>query len=326
MIPDASTSSTSRRLITRLSSMLSAPGQERLRALQQAADDARDLYRARSDERHNTLEHNLQIERRNVASTLERRGMTVDQALEKFEAGENLKDDELIRRLKKYQAALAERREFLARLQEIGDRSQHLRALVGHCHRYLETAGDRLKSTTIKLPKNFDPGEAIDKIRDLRADMLEVDAAPYPSAEAKAVAIAQITRLAEQGRPDVLGVIDHLDVIRWPSNYTPNRVAIDVDPGRIHSDLPDARPFIAWIMKDQLISKMTAEIDELADDKHALSKKDREARKASIADQILGLERQIAEHAFAAGDLMILPDDTDPRALLTVSGPAPREA
>ena len=57
--------------------------------------------------------------------------------------------------------------------------------------------------------------------------------------------------------------------------------------GSIH----DAVALLCWLDRERIISALEAEIDELADDEHALSPADRAKKESALLDQILESER-----------------------------------
>jgi hypothetical protein len=86
---------------------------------------------------------------------------------------------------------------------------------------------------------------------------------------------------------------------------------------------------IAWLFRDRLAEMIEREIDELADDKHALDPQQRTERERDLVAQVLETERleeAMIEAAAADGLEIGRRPDADPRAVLQLSGglPAPR--
>src|SRR5207253_2358032 len=87
-------------------------------------------------------------------------------------------------------------------------------------------------------------------------------------------------------------------------------------------DAPDVLGLITWLMKDQLIARVEAQIDELADDENALDDAARVRREGDLLAEILVTERleEATIEAFAADGLSVpRRDDADFRAVLGIT-------
>ena len=76
------------------------------------------------------------------------------------------------------------------------------------------------------------------------------------------------------------------------------------------------------MLRDQMLAKINAGIDEISDDKHALSQKQREEMEAQIMADTLMVERSEVAciwHAEAQGEVIDFRSDTSPQALLGVA-------
>lgn len=126
-----------------------------------------------------------------------------------------------------------------------------------------------------------------EKIAELRAKAVEIEAAPFPSSLAKEQAVAKIASLAEAGRPDVSqailhdGNIEFADSTHW----------LDGASGEVgFINAPNAMATLCWLFKDKLIEAIHAEIDRHAEDENALHPDERKSQLAKIASQIEALE------------------------------------
>jgi hypothetical protein len=147
--------------------------------------------------------------------------------------------------------------------------------------------------------------------------------APIHSSHAKRLALEQISALAERGAPDVLGLIERGHLISWPERelqYALRQVAISVEREF------DPLALIAYLCRPQLIAAVNKEIDSLADDKSALSAKEREERAQTIQRDILEVEfeeESLVMQALENGLKIIRRSDADPRAVLGLSADMP---
>lgn len=174
------------------------------------------------------------------------------------------------------------------------------------------------------------------EIARLRADLQEINAAPIPSKQVKAAMRAEIDRLADRGRPDMFGAVEHGNGIGWPkltqtvqtqfmTVFTPGQDGSGQVRGRATSEGPDTLSLMAWLHKDALLAALDREVDEMADDAAALSDEERAAKIAKTKAALLIAERNEVALIDESGEITYRPD-TDPRALLGIDGPEPREA
>jgi hypothetical protein len=189
--------------------------------------------------------------------------------------------------------------------------------------------------TTVKVKGGiFDAVEGRRKrLRELAADRHTVESAPMPSAWCKTRAKEQIDQLAQRG-PDVLGLVEIGEPIRWPTRTLtiPVRTfsAAGDGGGVVHVEVVDTAGLIAWLDPEQLYERVAAEIDAMSDDKAALTDAARAARLAQIAGDKLATEREedfLIERAEQEGMMIARRTDADARAVLHLSGdlPAPRD-
>jgi hypothetical protein len=90
--------------------------------------------------------------------------------------------------------------------------------------------------------------------------------------------------------------------------------------------LPDTLALIAWLLPDRLIAALDREIDEVADDKAALTLEQRRKAEAEILADMLATEREecaLIEIAQTQGIAIDYRTDCDARAILDIEWVAP---
>jgi hypothetical protein len=178
-------------------------------------------------------------------------------------------------------------------------------------------------------------GETIDQavvrvretISKLHADLHELRSAPLPLAEVWPKIAAEVERQAEAGRPGVLQCIEQGRDIEWP------RAAVEVKTyrpdlhGAITVHLNDGFALQMWLNKPAILKRLRAELEDVADEANAIGTAERREREAELRAEILEVERGDVDLVEAsAGAVAHRPaEQIDPRALLGVEGPAPRE-
>jgi hypothetical protein len=173
------------------------------------------------------------------------------------------------------------------------------------------------------------PIEAIrQRIARQRAELEAARTAPFPSGVCKRLAREQIEALAERGTPSVLPLVEHGRSIAFPKADTRGQlfghVASPDHPqitGFSAHDAPDSLAVLAWLFRNEMVSRIEAEIDEFADDENALDDSQRAAKSVDLLAEILECERveeAIIEAAAASGQVIARRDDADPRAVLGV--------
>jgi hypothetical protein len=217
-----------------------------------------------------------------------------------------------------------------------------LGSLARRCHGYVSSNSPDVKLEVAKisapkLPKGETAPEAVERLRhqlaELRADRAETEAAPIPSSQAKAIMRRRVAEIADRGKPDVDGLIEGTGEIVWPMLPRPSALAgyaqagdgtrspiITTESSRGH----DGMALMIWLHQAAVIQALEAEIDECADDGAALSDETRKKKIEQLDARILDLEYSevlLIEGANSAADFR---SDTDPRAVLQVSGPAPK--
>lgn len=155
------------------------------------------------------------------------------------------------------------------------------------------------------------------RTRTLLADRREVLAAPFPSSLAKKLAWKQMEGRIEAAKPDVTGLIDRCEQIKFPAN----RASIEQHGGSQDVYANDPIGTLGWIFPTEVRAAIDREIDAVSDDEIALSPEERAERLARIDGDLLASEREEAAFAELAG---LLPRaDIDPRAVLQLAGSMP---
>jgi hypothetical protein len=235
--------------------------------------------------------------------------------------------------MREMQASLAARSEKLANLGRLIERlTKYAESLQGHQCAAAPAVNPR-------LPKNADPRQAVEQVRleiaRLQADLREIQAAPHPAALAKSRAREAVEALAERGRPDISGMIQHGEITpAWPSLSLRVGLSASVATAQAshpvvglgHAEHVDALALVAWLHRDALIAKLQDEIATHADDAKALSDEERAAKVAEIRSAILIAEREeeaiirLIERDGAEFERRV---DADPRAILSIGSDAP---
>ncbi|WFU34071.1 hypothetical protein QA635_06425 [Bradyrhizobium brasilense] len=158
--------------------------------------------------------------------------------------------------------------------------------------------------------------------RELQADLARCRAAPWPSSIAKARMREQIEALAESGRPDAIGAVEHNEPIAFQAQSRQVEIHNVPGGGAIgFSEQPNSIGLIAWLFKDALIAALDREIDEAADDGEALTIEQRREREAEILADLLAVEREevmLVDRAEKQGQHVAHRAGTDPLALLSI--------
>ena len=217
-----------------------------------------------------------------------------------------------------------------ARKRSIEGRQQSILRVHENVERFVrqlnaENAKVAMRNCAIK-PKEGETAEnAIgalrEKIATREADRHELQSKPYTVAEAIKIATAQISKLAERGRPNAYQLIDHLNMT-WPTQHG---LGDDYRGSRPHFEYPDALGVLAWLHKDALLAAIERDIRAAGDDENAISEADRIARDAALSAEILDLEYTECAAIWQNGDIDLLRPDCSPEAILgiDVKGAAP---
>lgn len=194
------------------------------------------------------------------------------------------------------------------------------------------SGGGLVLAKPVKLNAKDSLDIVAERIQSIRADIDAIAAAPWPSSDAKVRATREVEFLAGIGRVDVRKSVLSRSQLGWPAATYQGRDRITLRGyGRGMGDIFDTRAvsvdvaLIAWIHKDELIAKLHAAIDEEADDENALSDRQRGERYARLYGQLLAEQRVMSEIIWRDASHHLWPADLDPRAVLGVDGPEPRQ-
>jgi hypothetical protein len=223
--------------------------------------------------------------------------------------------------------------------QREGERNA-LARLVAHVLDFVGSVPiDKALKSITRPPAKLQRGEshvaAIERCRnrvaELKAQKVDVETAPLPSAEAKQRATADIDAHAVAGAPQVWPLFEG-ERLRWPEKST--RFTTTTGIGSVET--VDTLALFAFIHRDVLVAAVHRLIDAEADDAKALSAEDRKAALAKLDGQIEDTERDecdFIEQAAKAGIAVAYREDTAVHALLGLSheltsvpqkSPAPR--
>jgi hypothetical protein len=161
------------------------------------------------------------------------------------------------------------------------------------------------------------------RLRELAADLHRVRSAPWPSSVAREKARTQIEQLAEAAAPNLDSMIEHgSSKVGFAQMSLSSLVRGTETPALAFTETADTLGLLCWLLKDQLLAKINASLDEIADDKAALSQQQREEAEAQISSDMLAIERlEVAciWHAEAAkGEIIDFRGGTSPQSLLGI--------
>jgi hypothetical protein len=176
------------------------------------------------------------------------------------------------------------------------------------------------------LKKGERIADAVERLRhrlgELKADVRRVRACPYPSSLAKQRAREQVEMLASAGGPNVSRAVDALAPVEFPIRQTRAMIRnVDTPAAVAFVEMPDALATMAWLLRDELIAKLDAAIDEASDDRIAMTQEQREKQELEISATMLRIEREIAALVWsgqAVGENVEHAVDCDARAVLGI--------
>ena len=311
------------------------PVKEKLRRLRRARADAWLVWRAIADERQAAWEAKRVADARLKVLT---GGRSDSPLYAQYSNFYRLADDDpqVVAQLEALADAKAniERLDPLvaARSQQFGQFDRLLSSIEGYLREGLSGVGDAIKLHKGPAPsprKGESLADAVERcrrrLRELDADRHRIACAPWHSATAKQRARAEVEKLAERGRPNVLSLIESCDKsIRW-AECTFSDVIIG---GRLVTATgdPSALPLLFWLHRAPLIERIETEIDALADDANALTAEQRSEKIGEIDRDRLAIQRE-EEHwvskVIEEGGNMLRRSDSDPRAVLGLADNMP---
>ncbi|MCD9821625.1 hypothetical protein [Bradyrhizobium japonicum] len=160
------------------------------------------------------------------------------------------------------------------------------------------------------------------KLREGAADLHRVRSSPWSSSAAKVAAKGLIDRLADQGQPNLDAAIEHgMDIVFATTRL--QSLVYNAQPRAVaYAEVPDVLALMCWVLRDQLLAKINAGFDEIADDKQALDQRQREEAEAQIGADMLAAERAecaLIWHAAAKDEVIDFRPTTSPQAVLGVA-------
>ena len=251
------------------------------------------------------------LEQQIFAADLRLSTLYADQSAARSPSSGRKADPKTVERIENEIAAMRDELSRLrARRASISTRALELRYLAGR-KLVLQalSGGSRLKFLP---PPSVPKGATLDKVREtiaqLSADLKAVADAPYPASFVRERAAKFIGELARpiNVRPAFEGGDIYLPLMAVTAEQT----------------VPDALGVLVWaIGPSRIMELVNKEIDECADEKHALSPDQRAARTAKIKTDILAAERieaVIEWEMLQEGSQPSLRAEADPRAILGV--------
>jgi len=185
----------------------------------------------------------------------------------------------------------------------------------------------------VKLLKGEQIPAGIDRhrrrLRELDADALRINSAPFPSSYAKSIAAAHINKLADAATPIVTNLIEHgggliVDgvMVEPPIVFATKMVKAEVDTatgrGIAIGEHVDTVGLLAWLFKDQMLARIGEAIDAEAEDKIALSHEQRAEQLATIASDRQAVEFDETQLLWAGFGTTEARADMTPTAYLLV--------
>jgi hypothetical protein len=188
------------------------------------------------------------------------------------------------------------------------------------------TARERITECVVKAPK-IPEGEAAamigaarEKASKLKRQRDTVAMAPLPSADVKSACERWLDAVAEQAKPDVLGMVeDRTDVPSFPTD--PSYAGTYGPIGETLQRTPSTLGLLALVNREGLLRVLHDAVDESADDKAALTPQAKAEKIESLSAAILQAERDecaLIEVAAASGREYHHRAEVDPRAYLQV--------
>lgn len=226
----------------------------------------------------------------------------------------------------------------LARLEPIlatrAAASEQLGQLIDGVEKYFDERLRGLKTIETfrgPAPALLKRESAVEAVERCRGRLAELDAnrdqiihAPWPSRECKERARAEIEKLSERGRPNVGSLNSERGGITWSER--PFKELFVAGRMVMTEHDPAALPLVMFFLKDTIIEKIEAAIDAQADDKHALSAKQRAHAIEDIDREALQIQRAEEHHflqATAKGANLTRRPAIDARALLQLADTMP---
>jgi hypothetical protein len=190
-------------------------------------------------------------------------------------------------------AAQGEADRLQAQMDVIRSRSSPLSSRIVSWARNLSPEDDPLRpySGRIKPPEGELKQVVValrDRLKAIEAERSAIESAPYPSSTAKSAMRRFVEQLAERGRPDCLRVVE----LNLPPHFTTAPLQDAAGNPLPLQKFGDGIGLIAWLHKAELVDRLSAEIDEVANDAEAMDDQQRATRDAALVAETLELERQ----------------------------------
>lgn len=164
------------------------------------------------------------------------------------------------------------------------------------------------------------------KIVQLREGIAEVRSAPPTTQEVKDKMRIQVAAMSARARPNILEAVELGRDIKFPQLSVQSQVATGIGLGTAYVSQSDTFGFFCWLHGDEIIARLEAEIDELADDEGTMTAEDKAAKEKELHAEILAIEREeevIIEQLEMSGAAVARREDADIRAVLGLSSDLP---
>ncbi|RWC53853.1 MAG: hypothetical protein EOS54_11775 [Mesorhizobium sp.] len=299
-------------------SLLPKPAAERYRRLREAKEDAHNLFLS-GQPKIEEIRIDIIRQQQRLARVEADWRLAGDVEMHKAEI------EKKIANLKGDIAHIEERqRPHSARMSAIG------RAIT-RADKYISAVGFQLKDAALpKVGKSETLDAVVARITSLRDQVADIISRPWPAADAKERARREVEFLADEGRVNVSKSVLYRNQLGWPvAEKTINLRGF----GKSMADMFDvtsvssSMAVVCWLFKDAILAKLYDEIDAAANDgeAQALTAEQRTAQLAQLTASIEAEQRTLAAIIWQDEAFDLIPDDIDPRALLGLSGPEPRE-
>jgi hypothetical protein len=193
-------------------------------------------------------------------------------------------------------AATAELRDINARIAEVNQRKTRL---VSNLNAWLAALPPRVMLEPYTAPPSKSKAvggvEGVEALRaqilKKRADMSRIAAAPVTYDMSVAAMRAQITRLAEAGKPNILGCAEDARPVQFVTQQISGDVLLAQGAGITTFVQPNLLALFCYLHGDALMAKLEDELADLADPA-GLSDEAKASQIAALEAEVLELERQ----------------------------------
>lgn len=219
-------------------------------------------------------------------------------------------------------SARAERDRHQARYDKAIAAWQPLKRVYDTLNNYISNSGACTQAEPVEVPQieGKSPVQMLETARavvvELKSERKQIVAAPNPSSHAKAAAREFVDRFAKEGEPPIELLLETNRPLTLRGGFDNM------------TSTPILQNFLFWLCRDEIVKKLDKLIAENAEDDNALTAEERRERLRDIDAKILQAERieeEIVVACLSAGAHVDRRGDMDPRAVLGICGPTPRD-